>query len=156
MLGVFMLVVAQDIRPASVPDPIGTRGAPRLVGAVFVLGGFALVLRRLINWRREATIVPADGAEDDASVEPGSAVRALSIWAASVVYVLSLPTVGYLLATPLFMGAVLRLFSIRRPSILIGVPIGFTLSIFLVFVELLDVYLPTGILDPILRNAGLV
>ena len=42
LLGIFVLVAAQDVRPASIADPIGSRGAPHLVGAVLVLGGLAV------------------------------------------------------------------------------------------------------------------
>lgn len=156
ILGVFVLVTAQGIKPASVPDPIGSKGGPYFVGAVLIVGGLVLALRRIVQWRREETIVPAEGMEDDQGVEPGSAFRALSIWAAAVVYVLVLPYVGYLLATPVFVGVALWLFSIRRVAMLVGVPIGFTIPVFLVFAELLNVRLPNGILDGILRQMGLV
>jgi putative tricarboxylic transport membrane protein len=155
LLGIFVLVAAQDVRPASIADPIGSRGAPHLVGAVLVLGGLALILRRVLRWRHEGAIVPAEGTEDDPGVPPGLAVRALAIWTAAVVYILVLPAVGYLLATPIFLGAVLWLFSIRS-WMLVAVPLGFTAPVFLVFTLFLNVRLPTGILDGVLRELGLV
>ena len=155
LLGVFVLVAAQDVRPASIADPIGSRGAPHLVGAVLVLGGLALILRRALRWRREEESVPAEGMEDDRGVPPGSAVRALSIWAAAVVYVLVLPAAGYLIATPIFLGVMLWLLAIRS-WMLLAVPLGFTIPVFLVFTLFLNVRLPTGILDGVLRQMGLV
>jgi putative tricarboxylic transport membrane protein len=155
LLGVFVLAAAQDVRPASIADPIGSRGAPHLVGAVLVLGGLALVLRRVLRWRQEGESVPAEGTEDDPGVPPGSAVRALAIWSAAVVYVLALPTAGYLIATPLFLGVALWLLAIRS-WMLVAVPLGFTVPVFLVFSLFLNVRLPTGILDGVLRQLGLV
>jgi hypothetical protein len=155
LLGVFVLVAAQDVRPASIADPIGSRGAPHLVGAVLVLGGLALILRRAVRWRHERIVVPAEGMEDDRGVPPGSAIRALAIWTAAVVYVLVLPALGYLLATPIFLGAVLWLLAIRS-WMLVAVPLGFTIPVFLVFTLFLNVRLPTGILDGVLRQMGLV
>jgi putative tricarboxylic transport membrane protein len=155
-LGMFLLWAAQGIKPASIADPIGSKGAALLVGIVLAAGGLAVALRRLLRWRREPVLVPSEGVEDDPGVPPGSATRALSIWGAALVYVLALPHLGYLLATPVFLFAVLRLFSIRRPLMLIGVPVGFTVPVFLLFVELLNVRLPTGILDAPLRQLGLV
>ncbi len=156
LLGIFVLVSAQGIQTASVPDPIGTRGAPTFAGAALCVGGLALVLRRLLRWRRERTIVAAEGTEDDAGVEPGSSFRAISIWGASVAYVLVLPFIGYVLATPIFIATVLILFSIRSRRMIAGVSIGFTIPVFLVFVKLLNVRLPAGFLDGILRQMDLV
>jgi hypothetical protein len=155
LLGVFVLVAAQGVRPASIADPIGSRGAPNLVGAILVLGGLALILRRALRWRHERTIVPAEGMEDDRGVPPGSALRALAIWTAAVAYVLALPVAGYLLATPVFLGLVLWFFAIRS-WMLVAVPLGFTLPVFLAFTLFLNVRLPTGILDGVLRQLGLV
>ena len=155
LLGVFVLAAAQDVRPASIADPIGSRGAPHLVGAVLVLGGLALILRRALQWRREGEIVPAEGMEDDQGVPPGSAVRALAIWTAAMLYVLILPAAGYLIATPIFLGVVLWLLAIRS-WMLVAVPLGFTIPVFLVFTLFLNVRLPTGILDGVLRQMGLV
>jgi hypothetical protein len=156
LLGVLILVSAESIRPASIPDPIGSRGFPRAMGTALFLGGVALVLRRLLRWRRESTRVADEGVPDDPGVPPGSAPRALSIWAGAFAYVLLLPAVGYLIATPIFIAGVLALFGMRRPLALAGIAIGFTLPIFLVFAELLNVRLPTGILDAPLRQLGLV
>lgn len=155
LLGVFVLVAAQDVRPASIADPIGSRGAPHLVGVVLVLGGLALILRRALRWRREGAVVPAEGIEDDPGVPPGTAVRALSIWTAAAIYVVVLPEVGYLLATPILLALVLWLFSIRS-WMLVAVPLGFTVPVFLVFTLFLNVRLPPGILDGVLRQMGLV
>lgn len=155
LLGVFVLVAAQDVRPASIADPIGSKGAPRFVGIILLVGGAALVLRRLLQWRSESNLVPAEGTEDDPGVPAGSASRAFSIWLAAVVYVQALPEVGYVLATPLFLAVVLWLFAIRS-WMLVAVPLGFTIPVFLIFTLFLNVRLPTGVLDEVLRQWGLV
>ena len=63
---------------------------------------------------------------------------------------------GYLIAAPLFIAVALLLFSVRSWPMIVGVSIGFTVPVFLVFVEFLNVRLPTGILDMPLRSLGLV
>lgn len=156
LLGIFVLVSARGIQSASVPDPIGARGAPTFAGAALCVGGLALVLRRLLRWGRERTFVTPEGTEDDTGVEPGSAFRAISIWGASVAYVLVLPFIGYVLATPIFIATILVLFSIRSWRMIAGVSIGFTVPVFLVFVKFLNVRLPAGILDGLLRQMDLV
>jgi putative tricarboxylic transport membrane protein len=155
-LGVFVLVTAQGIRPASIPDPIGSKGGPTFVGLALAIGGLSLIVRRLMRWRTEGTIGPSDGVDDDPGVEPGYAPRAISLWVASVLYVLALPFAGYLLATPIFIAVALLLFSVRSWPLIVGVAVGFTVPVFLLFVELLNVRLPTGILDMPLRSLGLV
>jgi hypothetical protein len=72
-----------------------------------------------------------------------------------VVYVVVLPAVGYLLATPVLLGVVLWLLAIRG-WMLAAVPLGFTVPVFLVFSLFLNVRLPTGMLDGPLRALGLV
>jgi hypothetical protein len=109
-----------------------------------------------VRRRSDTTIVPPHGVEDDHGVEAGYAPRAISIWAAGAIYVLAMPFVGYLLATPLFVGVVLLLFSVRSWPMVVGVSIGFTIPVFLLFAEFLNVRLPTGILDGPLRSLGLV
>jgi hypothetical protein len=155
LLGVFVLINAQHVRPASVIDPIGSEGGPYLVGILLTVGGGLLALRRLLRWRQEGPLVPDEGTPDDAGVEQGSAARALSIWVAAFVYVLAMPVAGYLLATPFFLAAVLWLFSVRG-WMLVLLPVGFSVPIYLIFVEFLRVRLPTGILDTPLRLLGLV
>jgi hypothetical protein len=155
-LGIFVLATAQGIRPASIPDPIGSKGGPTFIGLAFIVGGLVLILRRLMRWRVETTLVPSDGVDDDPGVAPGYARRAIGIWVAAVVYVLALPFAGYLIATPLFIAVALILFSVRSWPMIVGVSIGFTVPVFLVFVEFLNVRLPTGILDMPLRSLGLV
>ena len=56
LLGVFVLVAAQDVRPASIADPIGSKGAPRFVGIILLVGGAALVLRRLSSGGANRTL----------------------------------------------------------------------------------------------------
>jgi hypothetical protein len=155
LFGVFVLFNAQYVRPASVFDPLGSNGGPYLVGILFAVGGALLTLRRLLRWRKEGRLVPDEGTPDDAGVEPGSALRAISIWAAAFLYVLAMPSAGYLLATPVFLAVVLWLFSCRG-WLLVTLPVGFTVPVYLIFVKFLNVRLPTGILDTTLRYLELV
>jgi hypothetical protein len=154
-LGVFVLFNAQYVRPASVVDPIGSKGGPYLVGVLLTIGGALLAVRRVARWRQEGAIVPEEGTSDDPGVAPGSAQRAISIWAVAFLYAFALPTAGYLVATPLFLAAVLWLFSVRG-AMLLFLALGFTVPVYLIFVVLLNVRLPTGFLDAQLRALGLV
>jgi hypothetical protein len=148
-LGVVILVASQQIGKSPVPDPVGPRGIPILLGGFFVIAGVLLAGRRLIRWNQEGTIVPPEGSEDDKGVEPGSAWRAISIWLASLVYVITLPYAGFLVGTPLFIGfALWRLRFDRSPVLripaLIVYPVVFTVANYLFFATFLGVRLPVG------------
>ena len=119
---------------------------------VFVIGGSALVLRRVIRWREEGPMVPPEGKEDDVGegVSPGSAARAIGIWGVTLVYVGVLRRVGYIVATPVFLAVVLRMLGYGRQRIARVIPVYVALSVvftavaFVVFVEGLGGRLPLG------------
>jgi len=148
-LGIFIIVAAQSIGRSPIADPIGPRGIPTGLGIAFVLGGGGLVARRLVRWGREGTYVEPEGSQDDAGVPPGSARRALSIWVVGAIYVLLLPVLGYLIGTPLFVGATLRLLHLNRSAILgvpaiVALPILYTAISYALFATLLGIRLPLG------------
>jgi putative tricarboxylic transport membrane protein len=159
VLGAVVIVSAQTIGRSPVPDPVGPKGVPNLVGTFFIIAGLVLAGRRIVRWRAESTIVPPEGSEDDAGVPPGSARRALSIWVAALVWVITLPWLGYLVGTPLFIGFMLWQLELRRRPILgipalVAYPIAFTASTYLFFATLLGVRIPTGFLRPLLDLIG--
>lgn len=149
-LGVFLVVEAQSIGRSPVPDPIGPRGIPTGLGIALLLSGAALALRRALRWRTEGPIVEPEGSEDDQGVPPGSARRGLGIWVVSVAYVIALPFVGFLIATPILIAAILRLFEFDRPRLfgripgLITYPVAFTAVAYVTFAMILGVRLPLG------------
>jgi len=148
-LGIFIIVGAQFTGQSPIADPIGPRGVPTGLGIAFVLGGGGLVVRRLVRWRREGTFVEPEGSQDDPGVPPGSARRALAIWLAGAIYVVLLPVLGYLIVTPLFIGAVLRLLHLNRSPILgvpaiVMLPILYTAISYALFATVLGIRLPLG------------
>jgi hypothetical protein len=150
-LGLVILVATQQIGKSPVPDPVGPRGIPLLLGTFFVVAGLALAFRRILRWNAEGTIVPPEGSEDDPGVPPGSAARALSIWFAALLYVITLPYLGYLIGTPLFIAFMLwRLQFDRRPVLRVPAlavyPVVFTITTYLFFATFLGVRIPLGVI----------
>ena len=149
-LGVFILVEAQSIGRSPIPDPIGPRGVPTGLGIAFLLSGVALAARRLLQWGSTGTIVEPEGSEDDLGVPAGSSRRAMAIWGASVSYVVALPFVGFIVATPILVGVILRLLQFDRPALfgrvpaLFTYPVLFTAVAFAIFSVILGVRLPLG------------
>ncbi len=68
--------------------------------------------------------------------------RAGIIIAALVLYVVIIPIAGYYAATVLFTFALMFAFGVRNKVILIAVPLGFALFVFLVFGQLLSLTPP--------------
>ncbi len=94
--------------------------------------------------------MPPEGSEDDQGVPPGSSVRALSIWFAALVYVVTLPYLGYLIGTPLFIAFMLwqlkfdRKPLLRIPAIVVY-PVFFTVVTYFFFAMFLGVRIPLGV-----------
>jgi hypothetical protein len=158
VLGGFILVAAQGIKEGYIPDPIGSRGVPSGLGALLLVGGSALALRRIINWRKDGPLVPPEGKEDDLGVAPGSARRAMTIWALTLVYVVALRDVGFLLTTVVYFALVLRALRYGMEPLGRIVPtyvvasVAFTATTYLVFAVILGVRLPQGIVRTIMLS----
>jgi putative tricarboxylic transport membrane protein len=65
----------------------------------------------------------------------------------SILYVALIPRLGYVIATPLFLFALMFVMDQRSGPILALVPLGMTGVVFFVFKVLLEVPIPMGILD---------
>lgn len=154
--GAFVLYATGAIRPAAIYDPIGSRGGPLFVGLALLLGGLVVAAVQVVNLRKFGRVAVPDGVEDDPGVEAGTVRRSMALWAVAFAYVLVMPYAGYLLATPAFVAAGLYVMNIRRPAMLAGLAVAFTLPVFLVFTLFLNVRLPSGVLDAPLRQLGLV
>jgi putative tricarboxylic transport membrane protein len=153
-LGVFVIAVASQISLGLYKDPVGPRAFFYGCGVVFILGGLAIVAQRLYGWRREAApLIAAEGGDD----EPGYPVMAWRVWAlvlASLVYAALFRPLGYLIATPLYLVAILCLLEVRRPLSVGLTAITFTAFCYIVFAQVLDVRIPVGPLTGFFRSMG--
>jgi putative tricarboxylic transport membrane protein len=154
--GVFVLVVARDIRPfGPVADPMGPAAFPQIVGVTLVLGGAALVCMRLLKWGRESSnLVPNDGEEDEADV-PASAPRAFALMGASLAYAITMPTIGYVIGTVVYVTVALRLLKLQSWIVIGVIALIYMASTYLVFTQVVSVRLPVGPLLDFLRSLGL-
>lgn len=144
-LGAIIIALTTTIGTTVVVDPVGPRGFGYFLGAALVFGGTAAALSRLRRWNEGARgdIVPSDGAEDEDDA-PVSAARPVLVVLSAGVYIALLDVLGFLLATPLFLGALLRLMQTRSARGRIVIPLAFTIVVFIVFVLGLNVGLPAG------------
>ena len=61
-----------------------------------------------------------------------------------VLYALALPSLGFLIATPLMLGVIIWVLGLRAWSSLAVTAVGMTVVLWFVFVRLLRVLLPAG------------
>lgn len=156
-LGSAILMLTTRIRTTVVIDPIGPRGFGYFLGGALVVGGTAVALSRLRRWNDGARgdLVPSDGATDEDGT-PSSALRPLLVVASAGAYILLLGRLGFLLATPLFLGSLLWLMRTRSVRGRIVLPVVFTVVVFAVFALGLNVNLPAGPLRPLFLRYGIL
>lgn len=131
-------------------DPVGPRGFPVLLGLGILACGAAL----LVPARFPATSLDAGArsggaaADDDGPVAPGRLVGGIVL---TGLYIALLERLGYLVATALFLVAVLTLQGgvPRRTFVLTA--LGLPVALFLLFAWLMKVPLPLGLLEGLLR-----
>jgi putative tricarboxylic transport membrane protein len=121
---------------------LGARGFP--LGLGLLLGGLSLVI--LLQSLRPG---PVESASDEAATPDIS--RGVEIWAIVatvgllVGYAALLEYTGFMIATALVVAsAVGPVLGIWRPKLIIGMSVGLSLGIYLIFGKLLGVYLPYG------------
>lgn len=154
-LGAFIVSEATTFRRGSFPDPITARGLPYFTGGFMMLAAIIIGARQVLSWRRfPGAYTLTVGAEDEPGQE-ASAARAFGMIAVSLCLVVLLRPVGFLIAAPVAIFAMLWLMQVRSPGKLVGFPLGFTATIWIAFSQVLGVVLPLGPLTAIARSWGL-
>lgn len=157
LIGVGLVALSGSIRAGSIPDPITSAGMPRLTGYLLIFfSGVMLVRYAAASVRRPRTWrVPSQGDNDEPG-HPSSLVRPLAVVVAGLAWTWAVDLVGYFLAMPLLVVAVLRIMDVRSRAKLVAVPIGFTVVIWLLFAEMLGIKFPLGFMDTPLREIGFI
>jgi putative tricarboxylic transport membrane protein len=121
---------------------LGARGFP--LGLGLLLGGLSLVIL-LQSLKAGAVEKPGDETET-ADVSRGVEVWAIAATVGLLVgYAALLEYTGFMIATALVVAtAVGPVLGIWRPKLILGMSVGLSLGIYLVFGKLLGVYLPYG------------
>jgi len=110
---------------------------PRLLAGLLL---FLLSLQLINDLRGKAGAAQSDGPAAD-----GTSAQTVLVGLAIVAYVVLLPIVGFILATPILVLGMLALLGDRQIATLIGVPIVITVGCMLVFQGLFNVNLPRGL-----------
>jgi len=111
---------------------------PRLLAGLLL---FLLSLQVLSDVRAKGPSVTAE-----APSAPGQARQTAYVALGIIAYIALLPALGFLVATPIFVMALMLMLGDRNLTTLIGVPLGITVGCMAVFQGLFNVNLPRGVL----------
>jgi hypothetical protein len=127
--------VSYSIPTTLVDDPLGPTFYPRGLALLLALGSLVLIVRRP---RQDLSM-------RDHGSELGGDRRLAATLALTAAYLVVLPIAGYLLPTPIYLGAFARLLGYRAWKPLVAAAVGLTVVIALVFGWLLGIRLPRGV-----------
>lgn len=147
LVGAFYFFLASQMRIGRTYDPLGPAALPKILAIVFILGSLWIVINRLRTWRRTSGWrVEAEG-EVDTPGYPASFKPVLLLVILTALYIGSLSVIGFVIATPLWLALGLLVLAVRSWKQIVGVSLGLTGILFLVFEILLKVHLPMGFLS---------
>jgi putative tricarboxylic transport membrane protein len=154
LAGLLVIWQATLIKQGVMRDPVGPRAAFYLCGGIMALGGLWVALRNGLALRVGAGILgEAEGTEDTPG-HPARFARAAALAGLCFGYALLFNPLGYLIATPLFLLAALRLMGQRQWGWNLLIAVVFTLLAYLVFAKVLGVRMPHGPLTDLFRQLG--
>lgn len=121
--------------PAIETDILGPAFLPRFYCILLILFGLILVIQAAVKKEAE---------EKNAEKRSNTYIYGLSAIGIVFLYILFLPYVGFYISTVLAMLALLYFSKIRKLLVLVSVPLGVILFIYVIFEILLKVPVPTG------------
>lgn len=152
ILGALVLIISLNTSvPPRVIDPLGPRFVPSFLGAVFAVGGGVIAARTLLRRELHGS---AEGEPDEVGV-PASGSSAMATMGLSVLYMLAIPTVGYIFGTLLFVPAALWLMKVRRMRTIVATSMVYTAATYALFAYVAGVDLPLGPLAELVGVFGL-
>jgi putative tricarboxylic transport membrane protein len=160
LLGIGVVIGAGFITRLQPPfeDPIGARGFAYAVGT-FTAACAAVLLVVQVNALRVGRTSFADEGDPEITGDdpryPASSRQAFLVIGIMAAYAVLLTSIGYLLATAVFITAGMWGMGSRGLVRLATFPIGFAIVSYVVFDTLLGVRLPPGVLGPLLEIVGL-
>jgi putative tricarboxylic transport membrane protein len=139
--GLYHLAIG-SIAESTLSDEVGATGLPRILALILALLAVALIGRALLARRRA---VAADNS-DDTERQPAAPVRAVGLLLFGAGYIVLLPIVGYVIGVALLIAGVALYEGARRTWKVPAIAAGGALLYWMIFVKLLGVPQPTGLL----------
>lgn len=150
--GGVVVALARDITPGVLTDPLGPRFFPTALGAAILLCGLLLAGAELFFRGEPLLPAPLSDAnpEGEEDAGPFSLARFLGAIGATALYIAAFDPLGYLLATPPYVAAILLIHGGAHSRTLLITPFVVTIALYAVFRFGLLIPVPDGPLEGIL------
>lgn len=149
-LGVAYLVEARGLPRSALSDAVGASGFPVLIAwsliviAIFMLGQSAL---QMYLSRRKLAVDDAEEARGIWADARTVTLRAAGLVAIMAAFLSLLPIIGYMASLVVMLGAVAAYQGRRNGPEVAAVAVGGALTLWVLFVWVLDISLPAGIFE---------
>lgn len=146
ILGILAYISASRWKVMIGADPAGPGGIPKIlavgiagIGVILLVGSFLM----------------KDKSKDKAFFTRGELMVTLSLTGISVAYLLLMPLIGYLIATPLLIASILLVLGRRSVKSVLPISLIATIFLFFLFYSALRVNLPLGFMRTFIDGLGL-
>jgi len=133
-ISIYFLKESNSLPPSSLRVP-GSAFFPRLICFAFLVFGGILIIRSLKKGEIEGKIT---------LISKQDLIRVLAVILLCVIYIFSIPFLGFILTSILFIISLMFIFQVKRIGIIILWGFLVTLIIYFIFKILLKVPLPVG------------
>jgi putative tricarboxylic transport membrane protein len=150
--GGVVIALSMEIAPGVQTDPLGPRFFPLALGAGIALCGLLLAAAEIL-FRGEPSVpgpLSDAGPEGEEDAGPFSSARFVGAIGATALYVAAFDPLGYLLATPPYIAAILLIHGGTRTRALLITPFVVTIALYVTFRFGLLIPVPDGPLEGIL------
>jgi putative tricarboxylic transport membrane protein len=149
--GGVVIALTEKIESGVYTDPLGPRVFPYALGVGIAVCGLLLGVGALFRWQAEQAGFLSDAAEEEVKRGPFSPTRLVGAVGATAIYVAAFEPVGYLIATPLYVAAILFIHGGAPQRTVIFAPVVITTVLYLMFRFVLRIPVPSGVLERILQ-----
>jgi putative tricarboxylic transport membrane protein len=149
--GGVVIALTGKIESGVYTDPLGPRVFPYALGVGIAVCGLLLGVGALFRWKPEQAGFLSDAAEEEVARGPFSPTRLVGAVGATAIYVAAFEPVGYLIATPLYVAAILLIHGGSPQRSVIFAPAVITTVLYLMFRFALRIPVPSGVLERILQ-----
>lgn len=120
-------------------DVVGGGGFPKMLAVIIILCSLGVIGQYIVKKKQGQP-------EEKKDPETGDNKAALQLVAGVLVYILALETVGYLVCTVILVAYLLWIQKVRNPKVLLASTCTICGFLYIIFVVVLKVKLPTGFL----------
>jgi putative tricarboxylic transport membrane protein len=146
-----VIALSGEIQSGVQTDPLGPRVFPSALGAGIALCGLLLGVGALFRRQpKQSGLLLNGGDAEEVEKGPFSSTRLLGAVVATVIYVAAFESVGYLIATPLYVVAILLIHAGASWRTLIVAPVLITSVLYVTFRFALRIPVPGGVLERLL------